>query len=62
MDAITDQELHAIEEQLNAEITLIQKYKMYASITTDPQIKAKCEQLAGAHRVHCQRLLRCMDE
>ena len=36
---LTSKELSALEDALNAERLLIKKYKTYALLSTDPQIK-----------------------
>ena len=61
MSELTEQELHIIEDRINQELLLIQKCRAYAQQADDPQVKAKCEQLAGLHRIHCQRMLQCID-
>ena len=53
---LTSKELSAIEDQMNAEQTLIKKYTMYAQQATDPQIKTQCEQIAGKHQHHFNTL------
>ena len=44
---LTSKELSALEDALNAERLLIKKYKTYALLSTDPQIKTQYEQTAG---------------
>ena len=46
-----------IEEQLGQEQILIQKFKMYAGMTQDQQLKACCEQIASKHEIHKNKLL-----
>ena len=46
-----------MEDALNAERLLIKKYKTYALLSTDPQIKTQYEQTAGRHQNHFDRLL-----
>ena len=55
-EALT-KELTAIEEQLGQEQILIQKFKMYAGMTQDQQLKACCEQIASKHEIHKNKLL-----
>ena len=43
---LTTKELTAIEEQLGQEQLMIQKFKMYAEMTQDQQLKTTCEQIA----------------
>lgn len=57
MNNITVKELHAIEDQLNHEQVLIKKIKTYASMTSDPQIKTSCEQVAAQHKRHYDTLM-----
>ena len=57
MANLTTEELKAIEDQLSAEQLLVKKYKSYAVLSTDPQIKTQCEQIAGRHQSHFDRLL-----
>ena len=57
MASLTSKELTAIEDQLNMEQMLVKKYKSVAEMTGDPQIKAKCEQIASKHQNHYSRLL-----
>ncbi|MFQ8599425.1 MAG: spore coat protein [Oscillospiraceae bacterium] len=57
MANLTTKELAALEDQLTVEQNLIQKYKAYAQHCTDPQLKMKCEQIAGKHQNHFQRLM-----
>ena len=54
---LTSKELSALEDALNAERLLIKKYKTYALLSTDPQIKTQSEQTAGRHQNHFDRLL-----
>lgn len=57
MANLTAKELSAIEDQLNCEQILIKKYKAYAQTASDPQIKSKCEQIAGQHKQHYDTLM-----
>lgn len=57
MPNLTEKELTALEEQLNAEQVLSLKYKMYASQVSDPQIKSKCDQMSAQHQNHYNLLL-----
>ena len=54
---LTSKELSALEDALNAERLLIKKYKTYALLSTDPQIKTQHEQTAGRNQNHFDRLL-----
>lgn len=55
--AITAKELTAIEDQLNGEKLLVTKFKAYAQICDDQQLKQKCETMASKHQNHYDRLL-----
>ena len=57
MANLTTKELSAIEDQLSIEQTLVKKYQLYAQGSTDPQLKAKCEQIAAKHQTHFDRLI-----
>lgn len=57
MPNLTSKELSAIEDQLTMEQTLIKKYQLYATQTSDPQLKTKCEQISAKHQNHYTRLL-----
>lgn len=54
---LTGKELSFLEEQLEQEQLLIQKFKMYSKGCTDPQLKQKYEQIAARHLDHFTRLL-----
>lgn len=57
MSGLSNKELTAIEEQLGQEEILVKKYKLYAQMTTDPQLRTKCEQIASKHQTHYTKLL-----
>lgn len=57
MQNITVKELSAIEAQLNEEQLLIKKFKNYAEMSKDAQIKTMCEQLAAQHKTHYDTLM-----
>lgn len=61
MPNLTSKELTAIEDQLSQEQLLIKKYRVYAQACTDPQIKAKCEEIANKHQNHYSRLLNTLN-
>ncbi len=54
---LTTKELTALEDQLGLEQNMIKKYRMYSTLCTDPQLKAKCEQIAAQHTEHFNKLL-----
>jgi rubrerythrin len=57
MQNITAKELSAIEDQLNQEQLLIKKYKNYASMCQDAQLKTTCENLAAQHKTHFDTIM-----
>ena len=57
MATLTAKELSSLQDQLDYEKLLVKKYKAYACQLEDPQIKSKCEQIAGRHQSHYNRLL-----
>lgn len=57
MPNITSKELSAIEDQLGYEQLLIKKYKNYASMCQDAQLKTTCEQLAAQHKNHYDTIM-----
>ena len=57
MANLTEKELSALEDQLNLEQMLIKKYKGYAAIAQDAQIRDVCEQLAARHKQHFDTLM-----
>ena len=61
MQNITAKELSAIEDQLSYEQLLIKKYKYYASICQDAQIKTICEQTATQHKAHYDAIMKYLE-
>ncbi|MDR1629098.1 MAG: spore coat protein [Oscillospiraceae bacterium] len=57
MPQLTAKELSAIEDQLNCEQLLVKKYKNYAQMTQDAQIRNTCEQFAAKHKSHYDILM-----
>lgn len=57
MSNLTSKELTGIEEQLSQEEVLVKKFKMYAQMSTDPQLQTKCQQIAAKHQNHYTKLL-----
>ena len=57
MPNLTEKELSALEDQLNCEQMLIKKYKGFAGLAQDPQIRDFCTQLAHQHKQHYDTLL-----
>ena len=54
---LTAKELSAIEDQLESEKLLIQKCRAFAMMCEDPELRKKCEGMAGKHQGHYDRLL-----
>ena len=57
MANLTEKELSALEDQLQMEQVLIKKYKGYAGIAQDPQIRDLCTRLASQHKQHYDTLM-----
>ena len=57
MANLTEKELTALEDQLNCEQVLIKKYRGYAAIAQDQQIRDVCTQLADRHKQHFDTLM-----
>ena len=56
MPMITSKELGTIQDQLNLERNLVNKYTEYAESTNDTVLKQKYEQIAAKHENHYQSL------
>ena len=56
MTNLTTKELSALEDQLNSEMILVKKYRSFATLTTDAQLKTKYEGIAGQHLTHFNTL------
>jgi len=54
---LTEKELSALEDTLTSEQLMVKKYQTYAMLSTDPQIKTQCEQIAKQHQAHFDRLI-----
>ena len=50
MANLTDAELSAVRDALQAENRLIEKYKSFAELTDDPTVRGLCEQIAAQHK------------
>lgn len=59
--ALTEKELSAIEERLNGEKLFVDKLKVYSQQCSDPELRQKCETIAGKHQKHYNRLLGLLD-
>ena len=55
--ALTQKELGAIEQALNHESQLVKKFRSFASMAQDPQIKQQAEQIADRHKQHFDTLM-----
>lgn len=62
MAQLSERELAMLEDQLEYEQVLSRKYKAYAQATSDPQIKAKCEQIAATHLNHYEKLVKNLQD
>ena len=56
MPVITSKELGTIQDQLNLERNLVNKYTEYAESTNDPVLEQKYEQIAVKHESHYESL------
>ena len=56
MPVITSKELGTIQDQLNLERNLVNKYTEYAESTNDTVLKQKYEQIAAKHESHYETL------
>ena len=56
MPVITSKELGTIQDQLNLERNLVNKYTEYAESTNDTVLKQKYQQIAAKHESHYQSL------
>lgn len=55
--ALTEKELTAIEDQLNSEKLLVTKFRAYAQMCSDQELKQKCNSIATKHQTHYDHLL-----
>lgn len=58
--ALTEKELTAIEDQLKVEKLLATKFKAYALMCEDPELRQKCETMAGKHQSHYDKLVKLL--
>ena len=54
---LTTKELMALEDQLSSEQLLVKKYRNFAVLCTDAQLKATCNQIADKHQQHFNTLM-----
>ena len=57
MAQITAKELGLLSDLMSVEENLAAKYKTYASITQDAELRAKYEQISDTHKKHYDSLL-----
>ena len=57
MAQITAKELGSLSDLMSVEENLAAKYKTYASITQDAELRAKYEQISDTHKKHYDSLL-----
>lgn len=57
MAQITAKELGSLSDLMSVEENLAAKYKTYASITQDAELRAKYEQISDTHKKHYDALL-----
>lgn len=57
MANLTAKELTALEDQLNAEMTLVKKYKAMAAMCSDAQIQQCLNDIAQKHQQHFNTLM-----
>ena len=57
MANLTAKELTALEDQLNAEMTLVKKYKTMAAMCSDAQIQQCLNDIAQKHQQHFNTLM-----
>lgn len=56
MATLTSSEISTLDENLNDEQVLIKKYASLSASCTDPQLKAKFEQISARHQDHFNRM------
>lgn len=56
MAQITEKELGIIKDRLGDEENLVAKYRLYASMTQDSEMKNNFEQIAQMHQRHYDEL------
>lgn len=57
MATLTTKELAALEDQLTTEQNVISKFRMYAQMSVDSDIKNKWECMADKHQNHYDTLI-----
>lgn len=60
MANLTDAELAAVRNALQAEKRLIEKYTGFAEMTDDPTVRGLCEQIAARHKTHYDTIFRAL--
>lgn len=62
MANLTTKELSLIEDNLRQEQLMVQKFNMYASQASDPEIRNLCQQLCNLHQSHIDILIKHLNE
>ncbi|MEG1686627.1 MAG: spore coat protein [Angelakisella sp.] len=57
MGNLTTKELTFLGDLMTEEQTLVKKYKLYATLCSDPQLQTKCQQEAAKHQNHYNTLV-----
>ncbi len=61
MANLTSKELSALEDQLNAELVLIAKYKSMANQCQDPKLSSTFDDVALKHQAHYNTLFQFLN-
>ncbi len=57
MAEFTQHELLSLDARMENERMMVKKFKEYARLCTDPQLRLQCEQVAARHQEHLRQLL-----
>ncbi|MDI6601169.1 MAG: hypothetical protein QME46_05245 [Thermoanaerobacteraceae bacterium] len=55
---LTERELLVLQDQIMQEMCMITKFSNYAEMTSDPELKNVCRQVAQKHQNHYNTLIR----
>lgn len=55
---LTERELLVLQDQIMQEMCMITKFSNYAEMTSDPELKNVCRQVAQKHQNHYNTLMR----
>ncbi len=61
MASMTAEELDAYHELMTYELALVKKYVSLSGACTDPQLKAKFEQISAHHQEHFTRMMQSLN-